>query len=313
MGKKTPQDPTGQGVNRRKSKKRLQNRLEKAKREIKALFREIPKRRRTQVKIVNQDQVIYDYDLTPEQREIFEAEVRRILDEDLETQGDRVPPEWFWKQDVELPYRQGTTEELVQFNQMISAAVVAGVLVRGLPPQRVAPELVLFSQPYLEALNNAYVSNYSVIKTLSSRTASQVIQTVNLGIQAGNTPTDIAVAINGRFDVAVSSAERIARTEVNKAYNDARMNAVEIAADQSGLRAGVLHISALTPTTRDTHAARHGLAYTTAQQMEWWNTGSNRINCLCTTRSVLIDNNGKVVQKEEQEDIREEGKQFFKK
>ena len=115
-----------------------------------------------------------------------------------------------------------------------------------------------------------------------------------------------------RSSDSISSApSRIADTEINKAYNDTRLNAVELAAERTGLRAGVLHISALLPTTRDNHAARHGLVYTPQEQMQWWNTGSNRINCKCSTESVLVDNEGRVVDTERQESTREAGRSFF--
>ena len=81
-------------------------------------------------------------------------------------------------------------------------------------------------------------------------------------------------------------------------------------AERTGLRAGVIHISALATTTRPSHAARHGNAYTTADQNQWWDTGANRINCKCTTISILIDRNGKVIQAETQQEIKAE-KTFF--
>ena len=159
-------------------------------------------------------------------------------------------------------------------------------------------------------MRTVYASNFEVIKTLSDRTADQVNQMINLGIQAGNTPTQISEMITQRFDVARSSADRIANTEVNKAYNDARLNAVDVAAEQTGLRAGVIHLSALLPTTRQTHGDRHGNAYTTAQQRQWWNSDANRINCHCSTTTVLIDRQGRVIDTELQQEIKAE-RTFF--
>lgn len=312
MGKRTSADPTGQASNRNKTARRLNVRLERARREILRLFRAVYRTRRTETVITNASQVVYDYDLTPVQLEDLNAEIRATINAELlETQGEQMPPDWWYRPEIELPTRQGTLEELNRFNQLIAAAVVAGVTVRGMTPQRIAPEIVLTSRPYLEALRGVYVENFAVIKTLSNRTADQVIHQLNSGIRSGLTPTDIAKNITGRFDVSKSSAERIARTEVNKAYTNSKMTAVKMAAEQTGLRAGVIHISALTSTTRTNHAARHGNAYTVASQEQWWNTGSNRINCLCSVRSVLIDSNGNVVQKEEQQEVKQEGKDFF--
>jgi len=335
MAKKTKQDPTGQARNRKKGELTLDRRLVRAEREVKALFRAIPRERRRQTSIVNQPTTttIYDYQISDQELASLAASVAFILNQELlETQTGTMPANWYWQDNVELPYRQGTAEEVNRFNQIVAATIVAGLLVDvpaptgptlpgippaptvppalRLPPSAVAIESVLFSEPYRQALNNVFVSNFSVIKNLSERTSAQVIQQLNLGIQAGNTPTDIAKTITERFDVSRSSAERIARTEVNKAYNDAKINAVDIVAQQTGLRAGVIHTSALIATTRAEHAARHGNAYTTADQLQWWNSGSNRINCLCTTQSVLIDKAGKVVQSEFQDEIKAE-RAFF--
>lgn len=309
MGRKTKADPTGQAVNRNRGTRRLSARLNSAEREVKALFRGIPRTARRHTRIVNAEQItVYDYE---HDEEAFALLVAFILNAELlETQGGLMPFDWYWKEDVERPYRQGTAEEVRDFNRLVAGAIAAGVLVDGLAPQIVPIEQVLLSEPYRTALNSAQVSNFSTIKSLSDRTASQVLQRINAGIQAGETPTAIAKGISERFDVARSSAKRIADTEINKAYNDAKLDATRLLGERTGLRAAVLHISALSPTTRETHAARHGNAYTVADQLSWWNMGVNRINCKCTTRSVLIDRKGRVIDSELQRDIRAE-RSFF--
>ncbi len=309
--KKQQTDPTGQAANRNRATKHLDNRLLRSKRKVMRIFNAIPRTRSTQVVLNQERAVIYDYEQTAEQNQDMQNEIRAAVDiELLETQGDTMPFMWYWKDDVELPYRQGTAEAIVEFNQLVAGAIIAGVLINGMPPQKIPVNLVLASNPYLQALNEVYVSNFAVIRTLGTRTAEQVIQEINIGIQAGESPKIIAEKISQRYDVAMSNAKRIAHTEVNKAYNDAKLNAVTLASEQTNLRAGVLHISALIPTTRPHHAARHGNAYTPEQQLQWWNSGANRINCKCTVRSVLIDNSGDVVQAELQDDIKAERSLF---
>lgn len=310
MGKKTGEDPTGQAKSRNRGTRRLKTRLNRAERAVKSLFRSIPRTSRRQVQIVNAEQTtVYDYDYD---QEAFAASVAFTINSQLiETQTNVMPFDWYWKEDVERPYRQGTAEEVRDFNLLIAGAVAAGVTVGGLPPQAVPIEQVLLSEPYRSSLNSAQVENFASIKTLSERTASQVLQRINSGIQAGESPTLIANEISERFDVAKSSAKRISDTEINKAYNNAKMDATRLLGDRTQLRAAVIHISALLPTTRATHAARHGNTYTVADQMSWWNEGSNRINCKCSVESVLIDRKGKVVQAERQSEIKAEGVEFF--
>jgi hypothetical protein len=294
--KKTKQDPTGQAQNRARGDRTLRRRLVRAEREVRALFREVPRSARRQTKIRNEQTTVYDYTLSAEGLASLARSTEFIInDELLQTQTGIMPFDWYWKENIELPYRQGALEETRDFNQAVVAATAAGLLVGGMPPQPVAAEQVLLSDTYRAGLSRAQVTNFGTIKTLAERTASQVIQTVTSGIEAGVSPRTIAQNIAGRFDVAATSATRDSVTEVNKAYNDAKLDTVEVLGQRTGLRPAVIHISALITTTRPHHAARHGNAYTAADQREWWNTGANRINCHCTARSVLIDRAGNVM------------------
>jgi SPP1 gp7 family putative phage head morphogenesis protein len=310
----TKTDPTGQARQRNKATRLFQARLTVAEREVKALFRAIPRKRTTQAILPNAERAtVYAYDLSTTGAIALQVDIRNIIDAALQTTGLAVPPaDWWWEPLIEQPYRQGTVEEIRDFNQLINKATAAGVTgAGGLPLLITDPADMLLSSDYLGRVRSVTVRNYGVIKTLSERTAGQVIQQINDGIQAGNTPTEIREQISKRFDVSRSSAKRITNTEINRAYNDGRLEAAKTAGERSGLRAGVLHISALIPTTRTTHAARHGNAYTPDQQLKWWNSDVNRINCLCTTRSVLIDRNGKVVDSTLQKEIKNEGDEFF--
>lgn len=309
---KTKADPTGQAKNRKKGTITLSRRLTKAEREIKALFRAVPRIRKRKAVIVNAESTtFYEYAISDVETIQLQESIEFILNNELlETQTGSMPANWYWKDNIEQPYRQGTAEELISFNQLVAGAVIAGALVNGLPPRAVPIEQVLFSEPYRNALNKVYVENFGSIKKLSETTSSQVIRVINSGIDAKLTPTEISEQISERFDVSRSSAKRIADTEINKAYTNSKLNANDIAASETGLRSGVIHISALTPTTRNTHAARHGNAYTTVDQRQWWDSGANRIYCKCDVISVLIDSSGNVIQTETQEKIKAD-KSFF--
>jgi len=299
MASKTTGDPTGQRFNRVRTAKRLQKRLKQARQKVLTLFNAIPRTRRTVTKVRNaEQQVVYDYDQNPEQTEIFNSRVRGAINDELQTGGDTMPLNWWYRPEVEQPTRQGTLEELHEFNRLIVIAIGLGMIgAGGTTPQRIAPEVVLSSQPYLQALREVYVENYQVIKSLSDTTAAQVLRVINSGIKAGIPPAKIAKRIRERFDVSDSSADRIARTEVNRAFNDAKMRATKQAGEISGFKPLVRHISALLPNrTRKWHAARHYLVYTVEQQNAWWDEDANRINCLCSVRTVLIDNEGNYIE-----------------
>ena len=307
--KKRRHDPTGQASRRRKATRALDRRLNTSEGAIKILVRDVQSTRRTVTPLTNQETVVYDYQITPAQLTQLEAHIRAILDMQLETEGNAPMPGWFWVDQIEPPYRQGTMEEVNRINQLIAAAILAGVIVDPFV-QQVPIEQVLQSREYNEAIRRLTVTNYGTIKSLSERTSSQVIQQINSGISAGNSPADISKAVSERFDVSHSNAKRIADTEINRAYNDAKLDGAKLIEKRTGQRTGVLHISALLPTTRDDHADRHGKSYTVEDQFKWWETGANRINCKCSTSTVLIDGKGDVVQTEDQATLQKE-REFF--
>ena len=306
MAKKTKADPSGQRVNRVKSTKRLTNRLNRAGREILRDFRAIPRKRRQQKVIQNASAVLYLYDRSPDDAEMMRLSIQSHLDSELETARATLPPDWWFKTDIELPYRQGTMEEVRDVSALLAGAVVSGTVTRGVAPIVIPPEAVLFSPEYQDGLRSAYARNYGEIKTLSEKTAQDVYRVINDGIDAGLTPSEITTSIKQRFKVAGSNAKRIVNTEVNRAYNDARLFTTEIMREQTGQNIAIFHISSLLPTTRDHHAARHGNIYTPEQQHQWWNTGANRINCHCTTRGVLLDKSGNIIESELQRELKDQ-------
>lgn len=296
-------DPSGQKLNRRRSATKIIRRLQKAQREVITVVRKIERIRITQKAIVNENIVIYQYDMTGEDYERLQLAIQSILDEELETASAAMPAAWWYRKEIELPYRQGTLEELRDINQQVSVVTRGSPLV-GEIPRELPASRVLMSPRYLDGLRQAQVRNYDLIKTLSRDTAKQVYVAIESDIQAGRGLLHITENLKERFGVSHSSAKRIAATEVNRAYNDARLNTVKRANEETGLNFAVLHISSLLPSTRPNHAARHGNAYTPEQQLRWWNEDVNRINCHCTTRTVVIED-GKVLQSELQKKVKD--------
>lgn len=296
----TKADPTGQLKNRNRSSRRLSKRLTNAESQVKRLFRDIPRTRHTKVAVTNAKKTttFYQYDFDQDQ---FETDVTIIVNNELlETQVGSMPFDWWWKADVELPYRQGALVELREFNRLISAT--------NTPP--VTEDQILLSEPYRTGLETEQVKNFNIMKSLSQTVSSQTVSRVSSDIAAGKTPTAIIEEIVGRFDVGRSYGDANARTYINEAYNNAKMGVIDTIGQVTGLRPAVLHVSALSTTTRESHADRHGNAYTIEDQLQWWNTVPNRRNCKCTVKSVLLDSQGRVVQSELQDELREERSYF---
>lgn len=67
----------------------------------------------------------------------------------------------------------------------------------------------------------------------------------------------------------------------------------EQAAAQYGLDCLYMHLSALSPTTRKSHAERHGKLFTAAQMREFWSDPDNVEGCQCGIVVVRVDAEGK--------------------
>lgn len=304
-------DPTNQARNRNRTDKKLKVRLTNAEKGVKRIMRAIPRKSRSKTSIRNNAK-IFEYDYDPELLAQF---IQREIDRNLETEREALHPNHWYSEEIERPYRAGTVEEVNHFDKLVSAALIGGLLFqkvkRFFAPQVPTVQQVLASEPYRTALNRIQVDNYRRLKGLSDKTSNQVYDRINALLESGASPRGIAEDISARFNIARSDAKRISATEVNQAYNNAKLNATQILEEETGLRAGVIHISALLPTTRGHHAARHSKTYTVEDQQAWWAEGSNKINCHCSVESVLVDSKGRLINPERQEAIKEQGDNFF--
>lgn len=57
----------------------------------------------------------------------------------------------------------------------------------------------------------------------------------------------------------------------------------------------LMHFSALSSTTRKSHAERHGKLYTAEEVIAFWNDPANRVGCKCSIISVLVDSQGNAI------------------
>jgi SPP1 gp7 family putative phage head morphogenesis protein len=108
----------------------------------------------------------------------------------------------------------------------------------------------------------------------------------------GQNPRVIAKSIRERIGVSQSRAATIARTEIPNALRQARMDETLSAQESLGIQTKEMHLSALSPTTRPDHAARHARLFSIQEQKEWWARDANSINCKCSTVSVLVGDDG---------------------
>lgn len=154
---------------------------------------------------------------------------------------------------------------------------------------------VLASDPWQRRVALVRARVFEQMEGFVAETATDLARVLSNGIEGGFNPITVAKDITQRFGVASSRAERIARTEITGALRRARWDEAEDAAINVGVRTMQMHLSALSPTSRETHIRRHGNLYTVQEVREWYAQDGNGINCKCSQAPVLVDAEGKPV------------------
>lgn len=198
----------------------------------------------------------------------------------LEGGADNV---WFFEAFVELAYRRGTAQQFSNLARQ-STAYRGG---------QESLARVLRSEPYRRRLALIAAREFEEMKGLSGDVQANMARVLTDGLARGQNPLVIARRLSAQAGIEERRANRIARTEITTALRRARLDEAEDAQEEYGLRSLEMHFSALSPTTRATHAARHGKLYTVEQQRDWWAQDANSINCKCSSITVLVDRHNK--------------------
>lgn len=190
---------------------------------------------------------------------------------------------WFFESYVDVAYRRGTAQSYSNLARQSSAYRGAHGTLRSL----------LTQEPYRRRIALLAAREFEEMKGLSNQVKADMIRVLTDGLGRGLNPRDIAQRLTKQTRLSLGRANRIARTEITTALRRARMDETQDANERYGLVTKEMHYSALSPTTRISHAERHGNLYTIDQQREWWSQDANSINCKCTSISILVDPEGK--------------------
>lgn len=285
--KKQEHDPTKQGVNRKRALVDLNKRYNKTKRELiesaKNLIRSTPRE-----VIAN---VQYDYQVDLSQLTDFNQLIQRLLNSTImSNQTDPTMTGYWLSSYVESAYQSGAAEAIAGAQAVASPAAV-GTQTAGAVRALTLSELVTNPQ-YQRRVNLVAGRSFELMQGLVDSTRSDLADTLARGMAQGQGLTQISRAIADRIEVSRGRAQRIARTEINNAYRTASRDETrainnDVFAD-SEYEMQMLWFSALSPTTRPNHASRHGSTYTTAEVEQFYSTGANAINCLCSQTPVLV-------------------------
>lgn len=280
-------DPTNTAGLRRKAFADIRKRLNGAYRDVRDLIESLPY---TTID-VPQDQIrnlrVYKYDLTDRDTD---AEIWRIIEEWFETGGDP-PNRWVLGQFVSEAYRSGTGHAAERLRSLAEQAQALSLVELG----QLQAEAVLMSRPVRARIDKVYRRMFEEMVGFTGDTANDLARTLANGVARGAGVKTITGDIKRRFGVAESRAQRIARTELGQSYRDARREMDVDARDRLGLNVMQQWISALAPTTRASHAARHLNFYTPEETAAFYSRDGNSIQCLCSQQAVLLTQDNKIL------------------
>lgn len=227
---------------------------------------------------VNAGKFIYDMS-AQELSDLLEA-VQGILDDYLLDGGEQN----LWAVDyVVAEAQRGTMEAFNNLSQQSQAYASQTTL-----------QQLLSSPGYLNQVAAARLTTFSDWKVISDTARGDLANIITDAVARGVNPRETASVISKRLDVSMSKAKNIAQTEQVGALRQAQWNETDWAAERLGLNTGLLWLSALKPTTREWHRARHGKVFTTEEVRDFYAENGNRYNCYCAQVPALLDDNGKL-------------------
>lgn len=222
----------------------------------------------------------YVYDMSAQQLADLLDIVQAILDDHLLDGGSQN----LWAFDyVGDEYRRGTLEAFNNFSQQSSVYASQTTL-----------QQLLSTPAYQNQIASAFVSTYSDWKLESDRARGDLANVIADAIGRGVNPRETAQIVSKRLDVSMVRAKTIAQTEQVGALRTAQRLETTWSRERLGLNTAMLHLSALKPTSRAWHVARHGKTYTPEEVETWYAEGSNRYHCFCSQIPVLLNDDGSI-------------------
>ncbi len=227
---------------------------------------------------VNAGKFIYDMS-AQELADLLEA-VQSILDDYLLDGGEQN----LWAMDyVVAEAQRGTLEAFNNLSQQSQVYASQTTL-----------QQLLSSPGYLNQISAARLTTFSDWKVISDTARGDLTNIITDAVARGVNPRETASVISKRLDVSMSKAKTIAQSEQVGALREAQWNETDWASERLGLNTGLLHLSALKPTTRTTHAFWHGKVRTVQEVRDWYAVDGNKYHCYCGQIPVLLNDDGSI-------------------
>ena len=272
---------------------------------IKAFYGELRRRLRRSYKaaaeyarnlkpqIVQLNATGYQYQLDPLLMSQINSYIEALLNEIIygNAQG-----EWsagWWANAYASGAYQQAAEQVAAQTQLLAAD--AGVTQELPSLQYLRAEAVVMEPGFQRRLGGVYARLFEDMKGFTDVDKRNMAGIITRGMAAGQSPRTIAREMEKKGLEQDWRCLRIASTEVNQAYRDGSWSETDAVNEEvfgdSDYMMKVMHLSALLPTTRRDHAARHGTICTPAEEREWFATKASggQINCKCSTVDILVN------------------------
>ena len=154
---------------------------------------------------------------------------------------------------------------------------------------------IIYSEPYQRRLDAAKFGSQEHWTGMAQTVRAELAQIIGAAVVDGKNPKAVAREIRERLGVTKSRAMLYAQTDTTNTLRSAKLAEADEAAAKYGLKLGLLWTSALLPTTRETHAERHGRVYTSANVRTFYTHSGNRYRCHCSVTECLLDKDGRPV------------------
>lgn len=258
------ENPSGQTTRIRRAVKDVDRHLDAVGRWMIEQVKALPVRK----VIVNATAYQYQVDLTTLQSIVAELE-RRLTDDSNRSILEASL----------AAYRQG----IGQSWQNLSGLVDAGTM---------DLTAVLRSEPVLRRSAILGARVFEEMKGFNVETRTELGRILMQSVEDGINPIEMAREIRERIAMSKRRAETIARTEIIGALRRGRMDEAEETQARLGIKTGMLWVSALSPTSRPNHVARHGKIYSTQEVREFYQSAGEAINCKCAQTEILLNEDG---------------------
>lgn len=210
---------------------------------------------------------LYRYGLTQDQMARLSAELQAAVERWIADGRDPANLFW-WSQYVSETAQLGTAQTVANLSGLSPAYAAA-----------LSIEMVIYSEPYVQRLALAQFKSYEHWTGLAAQQKSELAQVIGRAVTDGKNPRAIADEIKERLGVSLSKAKSYVQTDITDTLRQARWAESEQAQEDFGLKIGLLWTSALLPTTRQSHAAKHGRIMTQEAVREFYGRDGNRYNC----------------------------------